>query len=332
MEVLEQEGFKTRQQARRDFFERARLLYDFNCELDQCTVVQSLIMMSLACDRVSGHRDASYWADVAISEALRAKLHLDLAYISPCYPIDVQRLRRRIWWCCCILDNLASLATDHTPKISEGDFDVLMLEETDFHPLTDVYGNTRYHSCDDRTRHDEQINAKDLAQVCIFQATLWTVGKRNPQISTSDDNRLYDILSQSTPVAGQLFTWLDRSLVQWYDSLPSSIRDSAIPSSDGHNRRNMAILLSQAFLRMVYHMTILKACQSRLKNLVETEITSFFEIDFCQLLADSSAKHIIQTIAAVDDKGVGRFLPPMSRSFALLAANFKASATLKQSH
>ncbi|CAH0021628.1 unnamed protein product [Clonostachys rhizophaga] len=287
--------------------------------------------MSLACDRVSGHRDASYWADVAISEALRAKLHLDLVYLSPSSPIDVQRLRRRIWWCCCILDNVASLATDRTPKISEQDFDVQMLEIADFHPLTEVYGNARYHSCDNLTRRDEQNNAEDLAQVCILQATLWKVGKRNPQISTSDDDRLYNIMSQSSLLAGDLFTWLDRSLVQWYDSLPSSIRDHVITSSDGHDRRNMVILLSQTFLRVVYQMTVLKACQSRLRNLIETEFTSCFEMELCQLLADSSAKHIIRTIAAVDDKGMGHFLPPISRSIALLAANFKASAAIKQS-
>ncbi|CAG9945981.1 unnamed protein product, partial [Clonostachys rosea f. rosea IK726] len=213
---------------------------------------------------------------------------------------------------------------DRTPKISEQDFNVLMLENTDFHPLTEVYGNTRYHSCDDPPRHDERNNAEDLAQVCILQATLWKVGKRNPQISTSDDGRLYDILSQSSLVAGEFFTWLERSLVQWYNAHPPSIRDHVITSTDGHDERNMVILLGQAFLRMVYHIPVLEACQSRLRNLIETEIKSCFKIELCQLLADSSAKHIIRTTAAIDDKGMGCFLPPIARSIALLAANSKA--------
>ncbi|KMU90354.1 cutinase transcription factor 1 alpha [Coccidioides immitis H538.4] len=123
-------GFESRKAARKAFFQRARLLYDFDYELDRISLVQSLLLMTYWYEMPDDQKDTWHWMGVSLSLAHTIGLHRDPAN-SNMNP-QRQKLWKRIWWSTYTRDRLIALGMRRPTRIKDEDCDVPMLQVSDF--------------------------------------------------------------------------------------------------------------------------------------------------------------------------------------------------------
>ncbi|WEW59041.1 hypothetical protein PRK78_004509 [Emydomyces testavorans] len=123
-------GFETRKAARKAFFQRARLLYDFDYEVDRISLVQSLLLLTFWYEMPDDQKDTWHWMGVSLSVAHTIGLHRDPANSN----MDPQRQKswKRIWWCTYTRDRLIALGMRRPTRIKDEDCDVPMLLVSDF--------------------------------------------------------------------------------------------------------------------------------------------------------------------------------------------------------
>lgn len=171
MESLRQAGYSTRKVARKAFFSRARLLYDFDCEHDRISLIQALLLLTYWYETPDDQKDTWHWMGVAISLAHTIGLHRDPKTSS----LDVarQRLWKKIWWSCFMRDRLVALGMRRPTRIKFEDCDVPMLTLSDFD--LDDCSETEFKIVIDHLDPDErrkQTRTRQLAILCIEKAKL----------------------------------------------------------------------------------------------------------------------------------------------------------------
>ena len=130
MRYLLAQGYDSRKAARRAFFQRAKLLYDFDYETNRVTVVQSVLLMTYWYEAPDDTKDIWHWLGIAVSLARTIGINCDTSEAG--MNIKSRRLWKRIWWCCFLRDRLISLGMRRPMRIPEKDFDLPMLGLEDF--------------------------------------------------------------------------------------------------------------------------------------------------------------------------------------------------------
>ncbi|CAK7200235.1 hypothetical protein SEUCBS139899_002926 [Sporothrix eucalyptigena] len=116
---------------RKEFFTRARLLYDHDCETDRFTLLQALLLMTVWYQRPGDEKETWYWTGVMLSLAQTLGLHRNPAHLTD-VPPETRLLRKHIWWSCLIQDRLLALGLKRPSRIRLGDYDVPSLTFADF--------------------------------------------------------------------------------------------------------------------------------------------------------------------------------------------------------
>lgn len=132
-DVVQRLGFQSPKQAREIFFNRVRLLYDFNVESDNTAILQSLILMSSWYSKHTPwneRRHTWHWTGLAYDLARSIGLHREPT--GEHLPAEVRRFRRRLWWSLYIRDRMIALGTRRPMRIEDDEFDVAMLSLDDF--------------------------------------------------------------------------------------------------------------------------------------------------------------------------------------------------------
>ncbi|KAM5469102.1 hypothetical protein MauCBS54593_004454 [Microsporum audouinii] len=127
---LQAAGFESRKAARKAFFQRARLLYDFDYESDRISLVQSLLLMTHWYEMPDDQKDTWHWMGVSLSLAHTIGLHRDPTS-SNMHP-KRQKLWKRIWWSTYTRDRLIALGMRRPTRIRDEDCDVPLLTVDDF--------------------------------------------------------------------------------------------------------------------------------------------------------------------------------------------------------
>ncbi|KAL2869942.1 putative C6 transcription factor (Ctf1B) [Aspergillus lucknowensis] len=139
-------GYPTRKAARKAFFQRARLLYDFDYEVDRISLVQSLLLMTYWYETPDDQKDTWHWMGVSLSLAHTIGLHRDPA--NSRMDVRRQRMWKRIWWSTYTRDRLIALGMRRPMRVKDDDCDVpmLTLDDFEFHPfspqIVNVVGNS----------------------------------------------------------------------------------------------------------------------------------------------------------------------------------------------
>ncbi|EXL40433.1 hypothetical protein FOCG_17055 [Fusarium oxysporum f. sp. radicis-lycopersici 26381] len=168
MKYLREGGYTTRKAACKSFFQKTRLLYDFDYESDRLIVIQALLLMTYWYETPDDQKGTWHWMGMAISLAYTIGLHRN-AGLTSMTPAK-QKLRKRIWWSCCMRDRLIALGMRQPSRIKDEDFDVPMLEESDFEIEALPKDNTVIPaSCTLVRNLDMQ---RELAIMCIAKAQL----------------------------------------------------------------------------------------------------------------------------------------------------------------
>ncbi|CAH0048081.1 unnamed protein product [Clonostachys solani] len=340
IEDLKEAGFQTRKSARKIFLEKVKvslllgvmnledgpanvtkLLYDFNCELDQQTVIQVLLLMSLAYEEPVGRRSSFYWLDAAISQAFSSKLHHDPKMLGLALPIQTLRIRRRLWWCCYNLDRLVSLGTGRTSMISENDFNVSMPDISDFEPFRHVGSDAAAHSTVCSCNGSDQENL-DLALLFTEQTRLCRLLDTNGFLAPSSccTWQGVDWAIEGPPNTNWPFQRLEHHLSEWYSALPLRARYRRIMQNELGINGNAAVALNRSFLHLAFNMAMLNAYQSRLGLSPEHDIGTSYETEACELLMNHAAGRISLIMESIEAHRLGLCLHPGAMHFAMSAS------------
>lgn len=125
-----QAGYPCRMALRREYAEKLRLLYDFDCESDRLVLIQCLILMTTWQDKGDEVKHLRHWISIAYNIALLLGLNKDTSALS--MPTKQKHLRKRIWWSLYMRDRTLSLGLRQTPIIASEVCELPDLEMGDF--------------------------------------------------------------------------------------------------------------------------------------------------------------------------------------------------------
>lgn len=265
MRHLENAGYTSRRDARRDFFNKTRLLYDFDLEADRIPLIQSLLIMTYWYETPDDQKDSHHWMGIAVSLAQTIGLHRNPEKSATIEPAR-QRLWKRIWWSTYMRDRLIALGMRRPTRIKAGDFDVPMLtvEDFDIQALPDPESSCVPFEC---TLLRDVEKQRVLAVLCIEKAKLCTCISNvlsvqysvlhNNQSSSGSEGSTRTTMSLQ-PKRNEGTTEVqecDEALQEWKDGLPEEAHYTVpmwndVESGDGY------MVLNRSLLHMIYYSTL----------------------------------------------------------------------------
>ncbi|KAI8982435.1 fungal-specific transcription factor domain-containing protein [Mycotypha africana] len=219
------------------FFERAEKLLDESYDTPSISTVQALILLSIHQHGVMRTARAWLYSGIAFRMAQDLGLHrnCDTWNISP----EERETRKRVFWCCYIVDRLASAMYGRAFTVEERDCDVPFPSIDDEEPIEVVTASE--HSNTDIRLLDVFQNLIKIADILghVLKNVYYVRSLQN-----TNDRHLDSILT----------TW-NRKLHQWYDRLPNSLQ--LLLSDKEHDTRLLLspVVISQ--LHMIYHTTMI---------------------------------------------------------------------------
>ncbi|KAI5921360.1 transcription factor CTF1 [Camillea tinctor] len=263
VKYLKEAGYPNRKAARKAFFYKARILYDLDYESDRLILVQALLLMTYWYETPDDQKDTWHWMGVAISLAHTIGLHRNPANTS--MSPRKQKLWKRIWWSCFMRDRLIALGMRRPTRIQDEDFDVPMLEESDFEieALPDEIQAVVGAEC---TLVRDVCIQQELALMCIAKAKLclcishmlkaqYSVlirDKSRPENTTNSTMMLFPNKKLDN-VEG--VKHCDLELMTWVDSLPACCRYRPLTQHDVQGGR-ATVSVQRNLLHMVYYTTV----------------------------------------------------------------------------
>ncbi|KUI56766.1 Cutinase transcription factor 1 beta [Cytospora mali] len=262
IKALNEAGYTDRRAARKAFFQKARLLYDFDCESDRLVLVQALLLMTYWYEAPEDQKDTWHWMGVAISLAHTIALHRNPVSVSA----NKHKLRKRIWWSCFMRDRLIALGMRRPTRIKDEDFDVPMLEPSDFE--TEVLPDSNRSIPPECTLMRDTKMQQELAEMCVQKAKLCVLishmlkaqysvlirDRTRPETTTKTTMML---LPRKDLDDGQIKSVqsVDAELAAWAAALPASCQYRALTPADVEGGRS-PVAVQRNLLHMVYQTTI----------------------------------------------------------------------------
>ncbi|KIM95812.1 hypothetical protein OIDMADRAFT_59589 [Oidiodendron maius Zn] len=257
IEVLRSMGYSNRMAARKAFFQKVRILYDFDYEIDRIAVAQSLLLMTFWYETPDDQKNTWHWLGIAISVAYTIGLHRNPEKLN--IELKKKKLRKRIWWSCFMRDRLVALGMMRPIRIQDDAYDVTMLTEEDFEISSTSHNVTIISSYCTLVRDVEA--QRQLAQMCISKTKLCTcishvltaqhsfiILARGPQgqdgYSRPDAVPFLKLLDQASEVKR-----CDEELNTWAAKLPECCLygEKVDPGTSG-----ALVFLQRSLLHMVY--------------------------------------------------------------------------------
>ncbi|TDZ31244.1 Cutinase transcription factor 1 beta [Colletotrichum spinosum] len=317
MKALREAGYPTRKAARKAFFQKTRLLYDFDYESDRLVLVQALLLMTYWYETPDDQKDTWHWMGVAISLAHTIGLHRDPAATS--MPPHKQKLWKRIWWSCFMRDRLIALGMRRPTRIKDEDFDVPMLQESDFEiQLLPEENGVVPPEC---TLLRDVAMQRELAALCISKAQLCVCishmlkaqysvlirDKMRPENTVNSTMMLFPNkkLDNVESVAS-----VDLELMAWAETLPPVCQYRRLTPLDVKNGRS-TVAVQRTLLHMVYHTTIsaLHRPQFLPSSPVHAPTASQQVQEKSRHRVRDAAAHVTQMAAELHQFRIERFLP-----------------------
>ncbi|KAI0442643.1 fungal-specific transcription factor domain-containing protein [Xylaria telfairii] len=260
--VLKEAGYASRKAARRAFFTKARLLYDFDYENDRLLLVQGLLLMTYWYETPDDQKDTWHWMGVAISLGHTIGLHRNPANTN--MPPQRRKLWKRIWWSCFMRDRLIALGMRRPTRIKDEDFDVPMLVEDDF-DIKALSDSVQVVGPECTFLRDVGMQ-QELAHMCIAKAKLslcisqmlkaqYSVlicTKTHPENMT---NSTMMLLPNKQLDNMETIAKCDHGLTKWAETLPDSCKYRPLSPLDVQGGRGV-IAVQRNLLHMVYFTTL----------------------------------------------------------------------------
>ncbi|KAJ5148312.1 C6 transcription factor [Penicillium atrosanguineum] len=167
-DTLSLSGYKNRYQARKTFYQRAKLLYNFDVEDDDICLLQGSLLLTLWHGAPDDHTTSWHWVSLSVTCALKIGLHQETSW-----EMQQRSFRRRIWWSLYVRERLTALWIQQAPQLKDNEFNVNDLQPEDFegpitHPDIIAYlGESSLLSRPDAQR-DLELIFIDMSRLCII--------------------------------------------------------------------------------------------------------------------------------------------------------------------
>ena len=265
IQFLQSAGYATRRDARRDFYQKTRVLYDFDYEVDRISLIQSLLLMTYWYETPDDQKDSHHWMGIAVSLSHTIGLHRNPEK-SNTMDTPRRRLWRRIWWSTYMRDRLIALGMRRPTRIKSKDFDVPMLTLDDFELAALPEGPSCIPS-DCKVMWDVEMQ-RQLAVMCIEKAKLCRVMSHVLSVQYSVLHNNHGVLSEegSTRTTMMLVAKklepevdavesCDKELSEWKDGLADEAQYS-VPGWQEIEAGHESLVLNRSLLHMIYFATL----------------------------------------------------------------------------
>ncbi|TKA82911.1 hypothetical protein B0A55_01168 [Friedmanniomyces simplex] len=261
MRYLKAAGYDTRRDARREYFQKTRLLYDFDIEVDRISLIQSLLLMTYWYETPDDQKDSHHWMGIAVSLSHTIGLHRNPAK-SPSIDSAKQRLWKRMWWSTYMRDRLVALGMRRPTRIKDADFDVPMLSLEDFEE--DVLSDEPSCMPADCTYLRDAEKQRKLAVMCIAKVKLCMCISNVLSVQ-------YSVLHNNHGLAGEEGTTrttmmlvkkldpeltevqaCDKQLQEWKEALEDEAK-YVEPTWQDVDSGNEDVVLNRSLLHMIYY-------------------------------------------------------------------------------
>ncbi|KIW40593.1 uncharacterized protein PV06_07776 [Exophiala oligosperma] len=317
MELLRVEGLDGREEAREKYFEKVRLLFDFNIELDPMTLIRALVLMTCWYDNPEDIKGRWHWIRIALSYAYEIGLDRS-SEVTRSVPKQ-QKAKKRLWWCCYMRDRMISLNERRPTNIRDHEADIPILTSEDFEThyfcgLLQRY-NTRFPTVQATVLNEMFIQ---LIRLCI------TFGRVLDRLYAPQGHRRWAyvepkivLLSKTdASVAGEAMT-LDQELCQWNQRCSSNIRRLVHDDSSAQDcgivtvHRALLDLLYQSMRSMVHRPLASQVCP-------KGSAATGFQVFSRQRLREA-AQESTMTAERLHVQGLLDYLPPIGITTLLFA-------------
>lgn len=225
-------------------------------------LVQALLLMTYWYEAPEDQKDTWHWMGVAISLAHTIALHRNPITHST----GKHKLRKRIWWSCFMRDRLIALGMRRPTRIKDEDFDVPMLEPSDF-DMEVLPDDNRIVPSECTLVRDTKMQ-QELAEMCVQKAKLCLLVSNMLKAQYSvliRDRTGPDAPSKSTMMLlpkkdmddAQIknVQAVDAELSAWFTALPESCKYRPLTIVDVEGGRS-PVAVQRNLLHMVYQTTI----------------------------------------------------------------------------
>lgn len=262
-------------------------------------------------------KDTWHWMGVAISLAHTIGLHRNP--VATGMENSKKKLWKRVWWSCFMRDRLVALGMRRPTRIQDEEFDVPMLEESDFE-IQVLPGDNTVIPVECSLLRDETMQ-RELAQMCIKKAQLclcisrmlrtqYSVLIRDNMKPENTTNSTMMLFPNKTADNVESVNEVDEDLARWMNSLPKSCQYRAIEQEEVKQGRS-TLAVQRTLLHMVYYTTISALHRplflpSSPHNLLAT---SRDVQELSRLKVRAAATHITQMAAELHHSRLEKYLP-----------------------
>ncbi|RFU26139.1 hypothetical protein B7463_g10205, partial [Scytalidium lignicola] len=327
IECLKSLGFSSRLEARRTYFQRARLLYDFDADDVRFSVVQASILMSYWYESEDNQKDTWFWSSLSFSMAqalgFPTVANDKLLTIDPTSDYQNNRLWKRILWSSFCRRAISALGMRRHLKrdMVESDLPGLSIDDFDLEPLpTHLVDELGDCSCLGTREY-----YKEIAIMCLAQTTLCQHLTQILERQYSDEARRGSSIETTMTLTPIVSPWeriaqYDGILSTWLTSLPSwLVYDTVV--DDGLNN-NRVIRLHAAFLKLLYFTALITLHRPNARlppsrqnsNGIDSPTLSWYKTEI-------ATEEITKITTWLQRFGLTRFLP-LTAVTALLTAAF----------
>ncbi|KAL4890595.1 fungal-specific transcription factor domain-containing protein [Aspergillus ambiguus] len=235
-EHLHRAGYTSRKAARQEFYQKCRVLYDFDVETDRVAVIQAVLLMTYWHEQPDDPKNFHHWMDIALSLAASTIKDLKDPAISP----STRRIWKRLWWCLYTRDRLVSLNLRRPAIIHDDDFRIPFLTVDDFE--TNAFDRTTTHTVGNWEILRSSVHQTQLAQLFIAKAKLCTI--------------LSGLLSRNTPLPDlssplMSVSQYTQDLDDWEAALAPELKYRC-PSSKNLSKVEKTLFAYRAWLKLLF--------------------------------------------------------------------------------
>ncbi|KIY03341.1 uncharacterized protein Z520_00032 [Fonsecaea multimorphosa CBS 102226] len=312
---LQQEGFRSYNDARKVFFDRVKLLYEMDVESNPTTMIQILLLMTYWYGQQNDTKGRFYWLRTAFS--LATDIGLDRQHQFPDRSVR-QRMRRKLWYCCLMRDKLLSITerrqnahcchSENLDGVDTADF-----EDAAFDQALDKY-----------YLPEHGIETRSLGRLCAQKVKLCLIIGRilDSQYELSGIRLVYSsdpfmVLIPKTKVLSTEAAARDQELHTWYTET-ASIKAAALGQDHGQNGSLLG--LHSATLELLY-LTALCTVHRPLLLLDQPKGSAAEALQsFSRQTLRSAARRISEIARQLEESHLLQVMPPLAVGALIVAS------------
>lgn len=312
---LQAMNLESYQDARRIYYERIKLLYDLDVELNPTTMIQVLLLMTYWHGQLNDSKGRFYWLDTALS------LATNIGLANPHYysdQPDEQRFRRRLWACCIIRSHILSLTERRqtTRQFVSRDVEALQPDDLDDVGLARAFDGYYPLGRDVEVRMISRLLIQQVKLCALVRRILESQYELSGMRCVASSDTMMMLIPKMEAPSSQI-TARDQELRAWYRETTSS-GDTAF--GEDHRSNGPVLGVHSAVLELFY-LTVLSAVHRPhlLYDQGADSAAGALQAFSCLTLR-SAARRMTEIVRHLDEDNLVQFLPPIAVGVCIAAS------------